>query len=148
VLPGGVTMRTLHDGDSLMPCCSRSPLAAQCDTVLDCCPDDSACSTLVLGKCCPNTAQTCGGTACADPGTVCCSDYVCPSGLECNELGGGQQCCEPDEEKCDDACKSCAASPAAGTPSLMCPNRLSRRFGVRKYRGLLLVAAACRSDVA
>jgi hypothetical protein len=79
--------------------------ARQCATLPDCCPDDANCVTSVAGKCCPKTAQTCGGWACTDPGAVCCSDYVCPASMVCNELGGGQNCCEADEMKCPDACE-------------------------------------------
>jgi hypothetical protein len=83
----------------------RSHWATQCATLPDCCPDDANCVTSMAGKCCPKTAETCGGWACTDAGSECCSNYVCPPGMVCNELGGGQNCCEPDEIKCNDTCE-------------------------------------------
>lgn len=114
-------------GSQCVSTCNPSPIrklltAAQCSTILDCCPDGSECRTNLPDdkKCCPDTAETCGGTMCAEAGSVCCSDFVCPEGMTCNELGG-QNCCEETEIHCENACEISAIPEEVELTSAGCP---------------------------
>ncbi|ATY63863.1 NADP-specific glutamate dehydrogenase [Cordyceps militaris] len=68
-----------------------------------CCPATSACR-LDVGNCCPDTAVTCGGRFCAQPGAVCCGTSVCAPGTACNTSGGTVSCCRPGELRCLGTC--------------------------------------------
>ncbi|KAF1951917.1 hypothetical protein CC80DRAFT_189468 [Byssothecium circinans] len=88
-----------------------------CGTGIKCCPSTSRCVLSPVEGCCPNTAQTCGGTACADPGSVCCGGFVCPSGYQCN-TNGGRSCCTASEVKCSGGC--CPAGSTCSSTAGLC----------------------------
>ena len=68
-----------------------------------CCQPGEFCDTIEgRAGCCPNDAETCGGSACAEQGSACCGDYVCDPGYECNHLNGYRGCCKPGTLKCPD----------------------------------------------
>ncbi|KIK39388.1 hypothetical protein CY34DRAFT_769608 [Suillus luteus UH-Slu-Lm8-n1] len=67
-----------------------APFGSYCCNDLYNCPNDT---TVRCSRCCPNTAQTCGGNSCCDSGSSCCNDSSCcePGLFCCNDSTGG--CC-------------------------------------------------------
>lgn len=83
-----------------------------------CCQPGEFCDTIEgRAGCCPNDAETCGGSACAEQGSACCGDYVCDPGYECNHLDGYRGCCKPGTLKCPGACM-CIIESAFESPVL------------------------------
>ncbi|KAH6618315.1 hypothetical protein B0J18DRAFT_275982 [Chaetomium sp. MPI-SDFR-AT-0129] len=86
------------------PICSATQC---CRTGQQCCP--RGCCSLEencypAGKgCCPKNAQTCGGSMCVQPGSVCCGTaFACKPGRVCNVQAGG--CCPTDWRLCPTTC--------------------------------------------
>jgi hypothetical protein len=83
-------------------CCPAATIC--CDATDGCCEEGTACFTEPRG-CCPLDSQTCGGWACADPGSTCCDNFVCDPGQICNTVDNAG-CCEEGEIPCEGGCKA------------------------------------------
>lgn len=77
-----------------------------------------------IGKCCPNGAETCNGSACCESGAVCCGGGECcaPEAICCD---GGDVCCSADRTCCGGGCcdsgdKCCDGGKACCKPDAPC----------------------------